>query len=401
MLALMHFSNRTGWEPGENEWAQALRKERASGREVIDLTVSNPTACGLEPGGADLLRPLADAGALRYDPDPLGMPRAREAVAQYYCDHGAKVSLERLCLTTSTSEAYSFLFRLLCDPGDEVLIARPSYPLFDLLAQLDDVVLREYPLFYEPGALAPGGGAWTIDLHALESAITERTRAIIAVHPNNPTGNYVSAEERRALRSLCARRDLALIADEVFLDYSICDGEDSRGDRRSFAGEESECLCFVLSGLSKICALPQMKLSWIATLGPELLVRDALERLEVIADTFLSVNAPTQFALPSWLAARTATQERIRVRLRSNLEALDERLRGSLAGRLNVEGGWTVVLRVPSTVQGEEFALAAMGRSVVVQPGAFYGLGAGYCVLSLLTPPEIWARGLEMLPVYA
>ena len=394
----MQFSERTGWESGENEWAEALRRQRESGRELIDLTVSNPTACGLGPLSTDVLGPLGHAGALRYSPDPLGMTSAREAVAQYYREHGG-VPIERLCLTTSTSEAYSFLFRLLCNPGDEILIGRPSYPLFDLLARLDDVTLREYPMFYDPGAIARDGGGWSIDLHALESSISARTRAVIVVHPNNPTGNYVSADERRALRNLCATHGIALIVDEVFLDYPIRVGEDHAGDQRSFAGEESGCLCFVLSGLSKICALPQMKLSWIAAMGPAAVVAAAMERLEVIADTFLSVNAPTQFALPAWLGARAATQEHIRERLRANLEALDERLKGSLADRLNVEGGWTVVLRVPSTVEGEEFALAAMERGVVVQPGTFYGLGAGRCVLSLLTRPEVWVQGLALLPI--
>ncbi len=392
----MYLSRRTGWESGENEWAQRLRAAQASGRELVDLTVSNPTECGLAPGGTELLAPLAEAGALRYAPDPLGMRSAREAVAEYYRDHGAAVPVERLCLTTSTSEAYSFLFRLLCDAGDEVLIARPSYPLFDLLARLDDVVLREYPLFYDPGARRAG---WSIDVQAIEAAITERTRAVIVVHPNNPTGHFVSAAERRALRALCVERGLALIADEVFLDYPIADSGAESSEFESFAAEASECVCFVLSGLSKVCALPQMKLSWIAALGPERQVAQAMERMEVVADTFLSVSTPTQFALPRWLAARVGTQERIRERLRANLIVLDERLKGSLADRLTVEGGWTAVLRVPSTVDGEEFALAAMRRGVVVQPGAFYGFPPGRCVVSLLTRPEVWARGLALLPV--
>ncbi len=399
ILKPMQFSRRTAWESGENEWAQAQRALRDGGGALIDLTVSNPAACGLGPDQDNLLQPLADPGALRYAPDALGMRSARQAVSAYYRDHGAKIAPHQLCLTTSTSEAYSFIFRLLCDPGDEVLIARPSYPLFDLLAQLDDVVLREYPLFYDPGARSSAQGNWLLDLDALEAAITPRTRAILVVHPNNPTGNYVSAPERAALQVLCAERGLALIVDEVFLDYAIGDMEAGTAHFASFASAASPCLCFVLSGLSKICALPQMKLSWIAACGPESLVTQAMERLEIVADTFLSVNAPVQFALPHWLAGRHGTQARIRERLAGNLAALDRRLAGSLASRMSVEGGWTGVLRVPSTVDGEEFAMAAMGKGVLVQPGEFYGLAAGRCVVSLLTPPEVWATGLALLPI--
>ncbi len=402
MLNHMRFSKRTAWEPGEDMWAEAVRLRRASGAEIVDLTVSNPTACGLGPQQVNQLAPLADAGALRYVPDPLGMPSAREAVAKYYAEAGAVQIVEDLCLTTSTSEAYSFLFRLLCDPGDEVLIARPSYPLFDLLARLDDVVLREYPLFYEPGsvnsAARPGSG-WSIDLEALEGAISERTRAVIVVHPNNPTGNFAAPVERAALRAICARHGLALIADEVFLDYALPFVAAVPELSRSFAGEESECLCFVLSGLSKICAMPQAKLSWIAASGPQPLVRAARERLEVISDTFLSVSGPTQFALPHWLAARRQTQTRILERVAQNLERLDRRIEGSLADRYLLAGGWTAVLRVPGTVGGEEFALAAVAEGVAVQPGRFYGFPGGRCVLSLLTPPELWERGLALLPI--
>lgn len=398
----MRFSKRTAWEPGEDVWAEAVRRRQTSGAAMVDLTVSNPTACGLGPQAVDQLAPLAAAEALRYIPDPLGMLPAREAVARYYADAGAAHSVDDLCLTTSTSEAYSFLFRLLCDPGDEVLIARPSYPLFDLLARLDDVVLREYPLFYEPGSLssaaAPGSG-WSIDLEALEAAIGARTRAVIVVHPNNPTGNYAGADERAALRAICARHGLALIADEVFLDYALPSATAESGLCKSFAGEDSECLCFALSGLSKICAMPQAKLSWIAASGPQPLVRAAMERLAVISDTYLSVSGPTQFALPHWLAGRWPTQMRIRERLVSNLEVLDRRIAGSLANRYLLAGGWTVVLRVPGAVQGEEFALAAARVGVAVQPGRFYGFPNGRCVLSLLTPPELWERGLASLPI--
>jgi alanine-synthesizing transaminase len=396
----MRFSERTGWDLTENEWTQALREARNRSMPLLDLTVSNPTACGLGPQDEELLAPLANPGAAVYSPDPLGMRQARDSVAAYYGEHGVEVPREQICLTTSTSEAYSFLFRLLCDPGDEVLIARPSYPLFDLLAQVDDVRLRSYPLLYEPGASSGGGGGWWMDLHALEQAITPRTRAVIVVHPNNPTGNYVRPGERAALRKLCAERGVALIVDEVFLDYAGRDeAEDQEALTASFAGESDGCLCFVLSGLSKVCALPQMKLSWIVASGPAQTVRAAMARIEVISDTFLSVNAPVQFALSHWLAARGSTQQRIRERMAQSLDLLDRRLRGSLGDRLALQGGWTAVLRVPGNVDGEEFAMAAMRRGVLVQPGAFYGMPAGRCVVSLLTPPETWKHALPLLPV--
>jgi aspartate/methionine/tyrosine aminotransferase len=389
----MNFSERTNWNLAENELAAAMRERRAAGRELFDLTLSNPTSCGFAYDETMLLAPLANAAALRYEPDPLGMIAARKAVAGYYRDAGAMVSIERLCLTTSTSEAYSFLFRLLCNAGDEVLVARPSYPLFDYIARLDDVQLREYPLLYDPNADVASGHGWTIDLHALVAAITGKTRAVILVHPNNPTGNFASQAEREALEAICTQRGLALIVDEVFLDYPIGEAQ------RSFATAESRCLTFVLSGLSKVCGLPQMKASWIAACGPPSIVREAMERIEIIADTFLSMNAPVQFALADWLATRHALQQQIRERMNANLAVLDDRLRGTSAQRFAMQGGWTAVLRVPRTVDGKEFAEAALDCGVLVQPGEFYGLDEGRAVISLLTPPEIWGSGLKLLPI--
>jgi len=200
----MRFSARTGWELGENALTAKLRQQRARGGEVFDLTASNPTPCWFLYEAEVLLTPLAVPAALEYEPEPFGLERARGAVAEYYCDHGAEVPVERICLTTSTSEAYSYLFRLLCDPGDEVLIARPGYPLFDFIARLDSVVLREYPLQYDPGASVASAHAWTIDFAALRAAITKRTRAIVVVHQNNPTGNYAADAEREKLENLCA-----------------------------------------------------------------------------------------------------------------------------------------------------------------------------------------------------
>jgi aspartate/methionine/tyrosine aminotransferase len=382
----MAFSERTAWNLAENDFAAALRSARQQGTDLVDLTVSNPTACGFTYP-SDLLAPLASPSAALYSPEPFGMEPTRKAVAAYYRDHGADIPLASICLTTSTSEAYSYLFRLLCDPADEVLVARPSYPLFDFIARLDNVTLREYPLLYDPHH------GWLIDLHALEATITPRTRAIILVHPNNPTGSFASHAEREALQQLCLRFNLALIVDEVFLDYALQPPEST------FAAAHSPCLNFVLSGLSKVCALPQMKLSWIVTTGPSALCDEALSRLEVIADTFLSVNAPTQFALPQWLAQRAHIQQQILTRMSENLTALDARLANSSSQRLILHGGWTVILRAPRTVDAVPFAHAALAHGVIVQPGDFYGLPEGRIVLSLLTPPAQWSAGLALLPL--
>ena len=308
---------------------------------------------------------------------------AREAVAGYYAAHGAAIALDDIILTTSTSEAYSFAFRALCNPGDEVLIPEPSYPLFEFLAEIQDVRLVRYPLVYDHG--------WQIDFNALEGAITERTRAVIVVHPNNPTGHYVKARELEALNQVCAARELAIIADEVFLDFALTDEA-----RFSFAGNAG-ALTFTTSGLSKISGLPQMKVAWLITSGPEQLKTAALARLEVIADTYLSVNAPVQVALPAFLEQRQAFQKELLARVMQNLVELDRQLAmQTVCSRLVVEGGWYVVLRVPATRPDEELAIDLLERrGVYVHPGHFYDFPAdGYLVLSLITREEEFRAGV-------
>src|SRR6266702_3883355 len=365
MECVSHFSSRTSWDVAESSYATAVREARASGRRLYVLTISNPTRCGFSYDEQALLGALEDSRALVYDPDPRGMAVARDAVAGYYAGHGAAVSTGDLVLTTSTSESYSFLFRLLCDPGDEVLVAQPSSPLFDFLADLDDVRLRPYPLFYDHG--------WWIDFAELERAITPRTRAVIVVHPNNPTGHWTSAGERELLEALCVRHGLALIVDEVFLDYPLREAASAR----SFACGDHPALTFVLSGLSKIAGLPQMKAAWIATLGPEKSRAEALGRLEIVADTFLSMNAPVQLALPKWLAGREGIQRQILERAREKLTVL-RRMSGEFPGRLqllDVEAGWSAVLSLPGC-GGELDCAERLVREcgVVVHPGAFYGM---------------------------
>jgi alanine-synthesizing transaminase len=381
------FSSRTSWDAGESSYAAAVREARASGRKLYDLTVSNPTRCGFAYDAEAQLRPLADARALVYDPDPRGMVSARAAVAGYYAGHGAEVGVDDLVLTTSTSESYSFLFRLLCDPGDEVLVAQPSYPLFDFLADLDDVRLRPYPLFYDHG--------WWIDVAELERAVTPRTRAIIVVHPNNPTGHWTGAREREALEALCVRYGLALVVDEVFLDYPLRDSPAAR----SFACGEHPALTFVLSGLSKIAGLPQMKAAWIATLGPEQATTEALGRLEIVADTFLSMNAPVQLAMPSWLTGAGAMQAQIRERARGILGTL-QRIAEEAPGRLQVlkaDAGWSAVVGLPGCVGEVDCAERLVReRGVVVHPGAFYGMAEkNRVVVSLIVPGAEFEIGMR------
>lgn len=381
----VRFSGRTDWDVAETRLARALRARRSAGLPLIDLTASNPTHCGFRYDEPGILASLSDFRAMTYDPDPRGMLRTRDAVARYYAARGAGITPECIFLTTSTSEAYSWIFRLLCDPGDEVLIAQPSYPLFDFLAQLEDVRLRPYPLFYDYG--------WQIDLAGLRERITDRTKAIAVVHPNNPTGHWT--RERRELEAACVEHGLALIVDEVFLDYPL-----SEAAGTSFATGEHPALTFVLSGISKIAALPQMKVAWVVSAGPERELRAALERLEVIADTFLSMNAPVQCGLEGWLTGAASLQNQIRQRTRANLNMLDKILdRCPAVTRLHAEAGWYAVLRVPVLGRDEELAVRlAEEHGVSVHPGYFFGFsGDGWLVVSLLTTEVDFRKGLDKI----
>jgi len=388
-----HFSTRTSWDTSETDWSRKLSEMRREGRTLYDLTLANPTESQFDYPG-HLLAPLQDEAGMHYSAEPRGLLAAREAVCRYYRDHrdapqdGPELGLhpDRIFITSSTSEAYSFLFRLLCDPGDEVLIAQPSYPLFDFLADLDDVRLVPYPLFYDYG--------WHLDIHALRQRISPRTRAVVVVHPNNPTGHFTSAQDRLALEQTCAELGLALIVDEVFLDYSQV------GAQASFTAGEHPALTFVMSGLSKVAGLPQMKLSWICIQGPGLLREAAAARLEVIADTFLSVSTPMQHAMASWLGERGDLQRQIADRLKENLGFLDEALTPvSTLKRLAIEGGWYAILRFPSVRTGEEAAMELLvNYGVVVHAGGFFGLETGgMLVLSLLPPVDSFRRGVASI----
>lgn len=382
------FSTRTNWHLSPNALARALREVRASGLEIFDLTVSNPTEAGVRIDAEQVLGALVNPDAIRYDPQPRGLPEARKAVGRYYREAHRVFDLdpERLILTTSTSEAYSYVFRLLCNPGDEVLVPKPSYPLFEFLADLSDVKLVAYPLLYDHG--------WQIDFDSLYKASTPRSRAVIVVHPNNPTGSFISPAETSALNGFCKDYGAAIIADEVFLDYAH-DGE----ARLSFAAN-TDVLTFTLSGISKISALPQMKLAWLATTGPDEMVAEAGARLEVIADTYLSINAPIQLAAPAFLELRKKIQPILLDRLRANIEELDRQVSHHPAcSRLQIEGGWYAVVRVPAVESDEDLAVRLLRhRQVSVHPGHFYDFpGEGYLVLSLITEPDVFHEGVRRL----
>jgi len=383
------FSRRTAWDLAHNRYTEALETHRSSGRELLDLTASNPTTIGLDYHGEELLQSLADLDALTYQPAPQGLLSARQAVAAYYTEKGYILSAADLVLTTSTSEAYSFIFRLLCDPGDSILVPAPSYPLFDFLADLNDVKLVPYELVYDHG--------WQIEFESLRAALrgsqTEgrRCRAVLVVHPNNPTGSYAKLFELKELNRTCAANEMAIIADEVFLDFSLLEKPPL-----SFAAN-AEALTFTLSGLSKVSALPQMKVAWLATTGPEGPKKQALARLEVIADTYLSMSAPSQLALPRMLAERHIVQPQLMHRIRTNLVALDAALvTQDLCHRLDVEGGWYVVLRIPMLGSDEELVISLLQEmGVLLQPGHFFNFPAdGYLVASLITSSAQFAEGI-------
>ena len=376
------FSHRTDWKLTPNRFTQAQQELRAAGREVLDLTISNPTRAELHYDRETILQALVDPEAMDYDPQPKGLRSAREAVAGYYGKQHNDIDPESIVLTTSTSEGYSYVFRLLCDVEDEILVPKPSYPLFEFLADLQDVKLVPYPLLYDHG--------WQIDFPSLYKAVNHRTRAVVVVHPNNPTGWFVADKERSVLNQFCHEYNLALVADEVFLDYA------HDGAARATFADNREALTFTLSGLSKISGLPQMKLAWIVTSGTDERVSAALARLEVIADTYLSMNAPIQLAAPVLLEQRHSVQPLVLDRVRANLSELDGGLaKQKSCRRLDVEGGWYAVLRVPVTQSDEDLAIEILRKhSVLVHPGHFYDFpNDGYLIASLITPLQDFRKG--------
>lgn len=381
------FSNRTRWGAEENALSRRRAAFEREGRPPVDLTESNPTRCGFDFREDALSRALAEARLLPYSPAPFGLELARTALAADLRPQ-APLSPEALLLTASTSESYAWLFKLLCDPGDQVLVPQPSYPLFDYLTGLEGVATAPYRLELETG--------FGVDLDSVREAASPRTRALLIVHPGNPTGAFLKRGEHRALATLCAERGWALISDEVFLDYRETADPDALG---SLAAEAAPCLTFVLSGLSKRGGLPQLKLGWLSVHGPEPLKREALARLEVLADSYLSVGTPVQAALPALLPIAAHVRAQVLTRVKENRATL----RRALPARapyhlLPAEGGAAALVRLPRSADEEALCLSLLDAGVAVQPGYFFDFPRGrFLVLSLLLPPGPFREGLERL----
>lgn len=382
------FSSRLPPQLAPNRLAQALARAREANRRILDLTESNPTNAGFEYP-SDLLAPLADPAALQYDPQPFGAMDARIAVAQEYERHGIDVPPDRIVLTASTSDAYSQLFKLLADAGDEVLVPRPSYPLFEHLTRLDLIVARSYDLEYH--------GSWSIDFASVERALGPRVRALLVVSPNNPTGSFITRDELDRLAAICAARDIAIVADEVFADYELA------VDARAGAGRALQrpgVLSFTLGGLSKSVGLPQVKLGWMAAAGPATLVAAALERLELICDTYLAVSTPVQTAAGPLLTAGAAVRRQIADRVRANYLSLQSAAAAVPSCRvLRADAGWSAVMQVPALESEEDLVLRLLtADGVLVHPGYFFDFPReSFLIVSLLPRPPEFAEGIGRL----
>jgi alanine-synthesizing transaminase len=375
------FSTRSRFERRKSALQVAREAALRGGRRLLDLTLSNPTDAGLPPF-SQALAALQTAGGHCYQPEPLGLLSAREAVSAWMTAQGVPVAPERIVLTASTSEAYAFLFKLLCDPGDEVLVPVPSYPLFGYLAQLESARVTSYPLHYD--------GHWHAPLHLLREACSPATRAVITVHPNNPTGSYLKRDELAGLASL----GLPIISDEVFAPYPL----EADPNRAASALQARDAPVFSLHGLSKLAGLPQLKLAWICIGGPEAWVEESQARLELIADTFLSVATPVQLALPAILSAHAPFTAAIASRIARNLARLRELTAGTALDVLRVEGGWYAVVRLPAVLDDHGWALRLLEQDVWVQPGYFYDFAQGsYIVLGLLTVEREFDQGLTRI----
>ncbi len=373
----MKLSNRTGWEFGPNALTVAVAERLRRGEPVRDWTLSNPTVCGFPYPADEIRAALGDPVGLRYAPDPQGLPASRDAISAWYSRHGVALDPGSIFLTAGSSEAYSWLFRLLCDSGDEVLIPKPGYPLFDDLARLNDVHLVPYRCRYD--------GLWHLDLETVRRGVSDRTRGIVVIHPNNPTGNYLSAAERKELCRLATEYDLALIADEVFWTFPF--GENIPAPSLHGAGAP---LTFVINGLSKLAGLPQMKLGWLALSGEFDRQAEAARRLAMIGDTYLSVNTPVQAGLGKILDCSSGLSEAIRRRAAANVRRIAARLSGTPVTLLASEGGWNAILRMPGHRTDEDWALLLLQKfGILTYPGHFFDLEGGvFLVVSLIVEEE-------------
>jgi alanine-synthesizing transaminase len=379
------FSRRTDWHRRLNKLSELYELIRKSGKPILDLTNSNPTECGIEYPEEEILAAFKNPALLKYQPDPRGLLSAREAISNYYKSKKIEVDTSNIFLTASTSEAYSFVFKLLCNAGENVLVPKPSYPLFDYLAQLNDVELRHYHLQYDH--------EWQIDIDSIKNAINQKTKAIVLINPHNPTGMFLKKNEYREIIKIAKENHLALIVDEVFIDYAFQTNE----VRISSTAGESEVLTFTLNSISKMVGLPQMKLGWIIINGPQTIIDEAMERLEIICDTFLSVNTPVQVALPKLLGAGKIVQQNILDRIRANYSTLKTETLNASISLLSSEGGWYGILRVPRTISEEEWALQLLEKKgVYLFPGYFFDFDDdGYLVVSLLVENSVFKKAVR------
>ncbi len=388
------FSSRTKWKSTSNPLLDKLENFRENEIPILDLTESNPTKVGFDFDNKAVLQAISQSYSLLYEPMPAGLFKTRSAIASYYASKGNSVNPESIFLTASTSEAYSHLFKLLANPNEEILIPQPSYPLFELLAGLESVSVVSYPLLYHPNT------GWSINMDKLNLSISTLTKAIIVVNPNNPTGSYLKKNELAQLNQICEAHNLALIVDEVFSDFA--DKEDA--NRITTTVENKAVLTFVLNGFSKMLALPQMKLGWMQVNGPGELVKQAKTRLEIITDTYLSVNTPIQHAAEKLFFQKEEIQSQINHRIQQNLKILEELLNST--NKVNMllrDGGWYAVLQVEKAVSDQQFTLQLLKmQKVFVHPGYFYDFPKeGFIVISLLTKPDIFKDGISHLIDFA
>ncbi len=379
------FANRTNWTLDPNKISVSLEKKRRQGHDIIDLTESNPTRCGFVLPEEDILKALSHSENLSYQPSPQGLLKAREVLCEAYARKGFRVSPENIFLTASTSEAYSYVFRLIANPGEMVVFPRPSYPLFHFLVDILDVRMGAYDLRYE-------GQGWKMDFDSLKAQLTPSTKAVACVNPNNPTGHYIKAPETEALNRVCRDSGLALICDEVFWDYGL------QEEFRQSLVNNQDCMTYVLGGLSKELGLPQMKLSWIILNGPPRLVEESRKRLEIISDTYLSVGTPVQNALGDWLALKSRLQSQIMERIKNN-HALWAAQSGNGLPMLSVEGGWYGIIRLPSGMNEEDWVLMLLEEDdVFVHPGYFFDLAEEpYMIVSFLPTEQKSQIGMERI----
>ena len=387
------FSKRFDYNIEENNLSKLLNEKKSAGVKILDLIESNPTNAGFDYNETGILNSIAKPESMKYVPNPKGLESAREAVSQYYREKSITINTDNIFLTSSTSEAYSFIFRLLTDPFDEVLIPRPSYPLFSFIAEMETVNIKYYNLIYSDNK------TWEIDFESINSQLTEKTKAIILVNPNNPTGNFVKLKEINLLLKICKANNIALICDEVFMDYIL---ETERNSTFSLAGI-NYVLTFTLSGLSKICGLPQMKLSWIVVSGPDKECEEAKAKMEIITDTYLSVGTPIQLAASDLLIGKEFIQKQIKKRVLRNYDYLKtESERKDYFELLRTEGGWYSVLKIPNNINEDTLAFELLDKkNVYIHPGYFFDFNEeGYIVVSLLTPEEKFNKGIKRIFEY-